>query len=53
MKNSSVKKLADTAEIAGTVAVIVSLSFVIKSIDQITRAIEAAERFVACVASTG
>ncbi len=43
MKNSSVKKWAAIAEIAGTVAVIVSLAFVVKSIDQNTRAIEAAE----------
>ncbi len=43
MKNSSVKKWTTIAEIAGTVAVIVSVSFVIRSIDQNTRAIEAAE----------
>ena len=33
MKNRSVKKWAAIAEIAGTVAVIVSLTLVIKSID--------------------
>ncbi len=43
MKNKSVKKWAAIAEIAGTVAVIVSLVFVIRSIDQNTKAIEAAE----------
>ena len=43
MKNRSVKKWAAIAEIAGTVAVIVSLVFVIRSIDQNTKAIEAAE----------
>ena len=43
MKNSSVKKWTTIAEIAGTVAVIVSLSFVIRSIDQNTRAFETAE----------
>ncbi len=43
MKNSSVKKWAAIAEIAGTVIVIVSLLFVIKSIDQNTKAIEAVE----------
>ncbi len=43
MKNSSVKKWAAIAEIVGTVAVVVSLAFVVRSIDQNTKAIEAAE----------
>ena len=43
MKKSGVKKWAAIAEIAGTVVVIVSLLFVIQSIDQNTKAIEAAE----------
>jgi hypothetical protein len=43
MKNKSIKKWAAIAEIAGTIAVIVSLGFVIRSIDQNTKAIEAAE----------
>ncbi len=43
MKNKNVKKWASIAEIAGTVAVIISLAFVVQSIDQNTKAIEAAE----------
>ena len=43
MKKPSIKNWAAIAEITGTVAVIVSLVFVVRSIDQNTKAIEAAE----------
>jgi len=43
MTNGKANDLAIYAEIIGTIAVVISLVFVVKSIDQNTRAIEAAE----------
>jgi hypothetical protein len=43
MSETKIRKWAAYAEIGGTIAVVISLMFVVKSIDQNTKAIEAAE----------